>query len=70
MKFLGQVEMGMRNHELVPAPLVAAIAALKHGGCHKVLRELIKHKLVVYERGKHGKIKKTLSYSLFDSWKS
>ena len=48
--------MGMKNHELVPAPLVAAVAALKHGGCHKILRELIKHRLVVYERGKHGEL--------------
>ena len=46
-----QVEMGMKNHEIVPAPLVASIANLKHGGCHKVLRELSKHKLVCYEHG-------------------
>lgn len=43
------VEMGMKNHEIVPAPLVASIANLKHGGCHKVLRELVKHKLLCYE---------------------
>ncbi|XP_055357597.1 serine/threonine-protein kinase RIO2-like [Paramacrobiotus metropolitanus] len=53
-RVLTAVEMGMKNHELVPGPLVAAIAALKHGGCHKLLRELIKHKLVVYERGRHA----------------
>ena len=50
-----QVEMGMKNHELVPGPLIAAIANLKHGGCHKVMKELIRHKLLVYERaGKRG----------------
>lgn len=43
--------MGMRNHEIVPAPLVASIAGLRGGGCHKVINELIKHKLVCYERG-------------------
>ena len=43
--------MGMKNHEIVPTPLVASIANLKHGGCHKVLRELSKHKLVCYEHG-------------------
>jgi RIO kinase 2 len=41
--------MGMKNHEIVPAALIASIAGLRHGGCHKVLRELSKHKLVAYE---------------------
>lgn len=49
---LTAVEMGMKNHELVPGPLCAAIANLKAGGVHKLLRELCKHKLVTYERGK------------------
>lgn len=44
--------MGMKNHELVPSPLVASIAHLHGGGCHKVLRELNKHRLVAYEGGK------------------
>jgi RIO-like serine/threonine protein kinase len=49
--------MGMKNHELVPGALVASIAGLKHGGCHKVLTELVKHKLVSFERsGKRGEI--------------
>lgn len=43
--------MGMKNHELVPSPLVASIAHLHGGGCHKVLRELNKHRLVAYEHG-------------------
>ena len=46
-----QTEMGMKNHEIVPAALVASIARLKHGGCHKVLRELSKHRLLCYEHG-------------------
>ena len=47
--------MGMKNHEIVPGPLIAAIAGLKGGGCHKVLRELNKHKLLGYEHsGKKG----------------
>ncbi|XP_074651869.1 serine/threonine-protein kinase RIO2-like [Tubulanus polymorphus] len=49
-RVLTAVEMGMKNHELVPGPLLAAIAGLKHGGCHKILKELTKHKLVAYER--------------------
>lgn len=42
----------MKNHELVPASLVAVIARLKHGGCHKHLQELCKQKLLSYERGR------------------
>ena len=37
-RVLVAVEMGMRNHELVPAALVAAIAHLPAGGAHKRLR--------------------------------
>ena len=53
--FLWQVEMGMKNHEVVPINLVASIAGLKHGGCHKILKELVQHKLVCYEhkKGEH-----------------
>ncbi|MGH0174773.1 UNVERIFIED_CONTAM: hypothetical protein FKN15_069090 [Acipenser sinensis] len=47
-----QVEMGMKNHEIVPTSLIASIASLKHGGCNKILRELVKHRLLVYERSK------------------
>uniref|UniRef100_A0A673KWM8 Serine/threonine-protein kinase RIO2 n=1 Tax=Sinocyclocheilus rhinocerous TaxID=307959 RepID=A0A673KWM8_9TELE len=46
------VEMGMKNHEIVPVSLIASIASLKHGGCNKVLRELVKNKLLAYERSK------------------
>ncbi|XP_058058327.1 uncharacterized protein LOC131209308 [Anopheles bellator] len=50
-RILTAIEMGMKNHELVPGALVAAIASLKAGGVHKLLRELCKHKLLTYERG-------------------
>lgn len=52
-RVLTAVEMGMKNHELVPGSLVASIASLRHGGAHKILRELCKHRLLSYERGKH-----------------
>lgn len=42
----------MKNHEIVPASLIASISSLKHGGCNKILRELVKHKLLAYERTK------------------
>ncbi|NXN41835.1 RIOK2 kinase, partial [Rhinoptilus africanus] len=51
-RVLTAVEMGMKNHEVVPASLIASIASLKHGGCNKILRELVKHKLLAYERTK------------------
>lgn len=51
-----QIEMGMKNHELVPGSLIASIANLRHGGVHKLLKELSKHRLVSYERGKHCKL--------------
>lgn len=44
--------MGMKNHELVPGALAASIANLQAGGVHKLLRELCKHKLLSYERGR------------------
>ncbi|XP_063215631.1 serine/threonine-protein kinase RIO2 isoform X2 [Bacillus rossius redtenbacheri] len=47
------IEMGMKNHEVVPASLAASIANLRHGGVHKLLKELCKHRLLSYERGKH-----------------
>ncbi|CAL8248271.1 unnamed protein product [Merluccius merluccius] len=55
-RVLTAVEMGMKNHEIVPVSLLASIASLKHGGCNKILRELVKHKLLAYEHTKtvHG----------------
>lgn len=52
-RVLTAIEMGMKNHELVPASLAAQIANLRHGGVHKLLQELCKHRLLSYERGKH-----------------
>jgi len=50
-RVLTAVEMGMKNHELVPGSLIASIASLRGGGVHKILKELSKHRLVSYERG-------------------
>lgn len=52
-RVLTAVEMGMKNHELVPGALIVSIANLKHGGCYKILMELTRKKLLSYERGKH-----------------
>ncbi len=48
--------MGMKNHEIVPMSLIIQIANLKHGGCHKITRELVKHKLLAYDKTNHGKL--------------
>uniref|UniRef100_A0A0D6R5L6 Serine/threonine-protein kinase RIO2 n=1 Tax=Araucaria cunninghamii TaxID=56994 RepID=A0A0D6R5L6_ARACU len=52
-RVLTAVEMGMRNHEIVPAELVDRIAGLKHGGTYKNLRTLLKHKLVHHDSSKY-----------------
>ncbi|XP_046966908.1 serine/threonine-protein kinase RIO2 [Vanessa cardui] len=52
-RVLTAVEMGMKNHEMVPGSLVASIANLRHGGVHKLMKDLCKHRLLTYERGKH-----------------
>ena len=46
----------MKNHEIVPMSLIIQIANLKHGGCHKIIRELVKNKLLAYENSKQGMI--------------
>uniref|UniRef100_A0A8D0BMF2 Serine/threonine-protein kinase RIO2 n=1 Tax=Salvator merianae TaxID=96440 RepID=A0A8D0BMF2_SALMN len=51
-RVLTAVEMGMKNHEIVPPSLIASIASLKHGGCNKILRELTKHRLLAFEQTK------------------
>lgn len=49
-KVLAAVETGMRNHELVPSPLIASIACLRHGGTHKILSSLLRDKLLSHDR--------------------
>lgn len=52
-RVLTAVEMGMRNHEIVPCELIDRIARLKHGGTYKVLKNLLKHKLVHHDSSKY-----------------
>ena len=37
-RVLTAVEMGMKNHELVPTSLIESISGLKRGGAYKVAR--------------------------------
>uniref|UniRef100_A0AC35TGL8 Non-specific serine/threonine protein kinase n=1 Tax=Rhabditophanes sp. KR3021 TaxID=114890 RepID=A0AC35TGL8_9BILA len=46
------VEMGLKNHEFVPLPLISAVAGIHRGATVRVLSELCKYQLVAYERGK------------------
>eukprot|EP00299_Pterocystis_sp_00344_P006308 c1811_g1_i1.p1 GENE.c1811_g1_i1~~c1811_g1_i1.p1 ORF type:complete len:521 (-),score=137.32 c1811_g1_i1:20-1582(-) len=45
-RVLISVELGMRNHDLVPVDLIASISNLKTGGAYKIIRLLLKNKLV------------------------
>ncbi len=51
-RVLTAVEMGMKNHELVPVPLIENIASLKRGGTFKIINELLKNKLLARESQK------------------
>ncbi|VDD87603.1 unnamed protein product [Enterobius vermicularis] len=48
------IEMGMKNHELVPLQLISSIAGIHRGGVARLLSDLLKHRLVIYERGKRA----------------
>lgn len=52
-RVLTAVEMGMKNHEIVPAELVDRIAGLKHGGAYKNMKTLLRHKLTHHDSSKY-----------------
>lgn len=52
-RVLVAVEMGMRNHSLVPTPLIEKIACLRHGGVGKLLGNLLKFKLLLHDAKKY-----------------
>ena len=49
---LTAVEMGMRNHELVPRSLVYSISGIKNGSIAALLRNLTEKNFLTYERSK------------------
>jgi len=49
-RVLTSVEMGMKNHDLVPVELVTQIARLRLGGVHKILSTLLRYKLLHHDR--------------------
>ncbi|CAE7651082.1 rio2 [Symbiodinium sp. CCMP2456] len=48
-RVLTAVEMGMRNHEHVPTPLVESIAKINRSSCYKILQNLLRNKLVAHD---------------------
>ncbi|CEL93313.1 unnamed protein product [Vitrella brassicaformis CCMP3155] len=58
-RVLTAVEMGMKNHEVVPVPLIESIAKVKRAGIYKILQELLKHKLLAHDRKKYDGFKLT-----------
>lgn len=52
-RVLTAVEMGQKNHEMVPTQLVSSISGLRHGGSYKVLKTLLRHKLLHHENKKY-----------------
>lgn len=45
-RVLTSIEMGMKNHEIVPLALIENIAKLRRGGVFKVVQSLLKKKLI------------------------
>lgn len=43
---VGQVEMGSKNHEVVPTSLIVQISGLRNGGVNKLIGSLAKRNLV------------------------
>jgi RIO kinase 2 len=63
-RVLTAVEMGMKNHELVPVDVITAIAKLRHGGSHKILSTLLRYKLIAHEAQRYDGYR--LSYLGYD----
>lgn len=49
-RVLTAVEMGMKNHDVVPVELIVNIAKLRHGGAQKFLTTLLRFKLIYNDK--------------------
>uniref|UniRef100_A0A0G4F8L1 Serine/threonine-protein kinase RIO2 n=1 Tax=Chromera velia CCMP2878 TaxID=1169474 RepID=A0A0G4F8L1_9ALVE len=58
-RVLTAVEMGHKNHEYVPTPLIESISNLRRHGIHSILSNLLKHKLLAHDRKKYDGYKLT-----------
>lgn len=52
-RVLTAIEMGMRNHEIVPLELIRSIAKVRTGGVHKLMGDLLRNSLVHRDRSKY-----------------
>ncbi|KAK9821645.1 hypothetical protein WJX74_003707 [Apatococcus lobatus] len=52
-RVLTAVEVGQKNHELVPLPLIESIAALRTGGTQRAARNLLRYKLLHHDSSKY-----------------
>ena len=63
-RVLTAVEMGMRNHEMVPVSLITSIAKLRFGGSYKILSTLLRYKLLAHTNQEYDGYR--LSYMGYD----
>lgn len=52
-RVLTAIEMGMRNHEIVPVPLIESIAKIKKTSTPRIIANLLKHKLIEHTNIKY-----------------
>ncbi|KAJ1933462.1 Serine/threonine-protein kinase rio2, partial [Kickxella alabastrina] len=48
-RVLTAIEIGSRNHDIVPAPVIAQLSHLRGGGANKHISDLVKRKLIATE---------------------
>lgn len=63
-RVLTAIEMGMKNHEVVPTELITSIAKLRHGGVNKILSHLLRNKLIAHDGNAYDGFR--LTYSGYD----
>ncbi|TMW68739.1 hypothetical protein Poli38472_006207 [Pythium oligandrum] len=63
-RVLTAIEMGMKNHEIVPVELIGSIAKLRHGGIQKILSHLLRNKLIAHDGSTYDGFR--LTYSGYD----
>lgn len=60
-RILRAIELGMRNHEIVPVPLIISISKQRSSVATRSIKELLKHKLVHHENVQYDGYRLTTS---------
>ena len=63
-RVLTAVEMGMKNHDVVPLEIIVNIAKLRHGGAHRFISNLHRFKLIYHDAKKYDGYR--LTYQGYD----